>query len=562
MGRKPANDERTQWIHQHIETDYKPLLGDWKNWKPGGPVPVDTVPEKWIMDVVWPAFKAKFELEKAPDLGNLKKKFACYYWNHKEQEWAHAGKTIMAALVAGTATLSSQSSTSIASTAGPALPSTTSKRKLHGTIPWAATLTGREMFLVQEHERINKRVLQQWEEGSLSNQHHAALLQTARKQAWDSLPESEKAEWNDKAKALAERPPDVFNNQVTMLHYLPQLVVDLPGMDKHQVERSAFVMLGSYRDAKDNLCTFSVQESYPKAAAFELSDIETAWKVHSNEILPALSSSDANTNEDDATAMVFPVLTADTNLTTTMWNLEGYFKAHWARQRTTPFEMGTLLRDPGEYLNEDVGAAYQELLHDVGEKKVLSVYTLADKLHHDSIREFFKPSPPSSPTPVPPVTPTKEPKTPKKKNKRSQRTDTEAIAHGRPGDLLPPSSPHNWQESPNAAPAVEKLKKHQSNAGLNIPVTAFLAGTGDSDQQDTSAPALNLVDEAKNNKRKRGSGNDGGQEKALKRVKPHYEYGWVPAEGILERPVEVDVTEPRTSRAMARAAENRPLSLL
>ncbi|KAL0569453.1 hypothetical protein V5O48_012512 [Marasmius crinis-equi] len=638
MGRKPANDERTQWIHQHIETDYKPLLGDWKNWKPGDPVPTDTVPENWIMDVAWPAFKAKFELEKAPDLGNLKKKFACYYRNHKEQERAHAGKTIVAALVAGTVSLSSQSSTSIITTSAPAFPSTTSKHKLHGAIPWAATLTGREMFLVQERERINEGVLQQREEGRLSNQHHAALLQTARKQAWDSLPESEKAEWNDKAKALAERPPDVFNNQVTMLHHLPQLVVDLPGMDKHQVGRSAFVVLGSYRDAKDNLCTFSVQESYPKAATFDLADIETAWKAHCNKILPVHSTLDFDPDEDDTAAVVFPALTAETNLNTTMWNLELYLKAHWDRQRSTPFEMGTFLKNPVEYLHDDVDAAYQVLLRDVAEKKVLSVYALADKLHNDRIREFFKPSPPPSPTPMPPATQTKEPKTPKKKkSKRNQRTDTEAIAHGRPGDLIAPSSPHDWEESPNAAPATDKVKKHQPKPGLNIPVAAFLTvqqtvtteiednttppaqtsngaalsstqtaqeeqsktaegkgkekagpctedstpepalpaklkragkavkpkptkpkavakGTGDSDHQDTSATTLNTVIEAKNNKRKRGSENDGGKDKASKKLKSHYEYAWVPAEGILEKEVEVDVTEPRMSRAKARAA--------
>ncbi|KAL0564361.1 hypothetical protein V5O48_017687 [Marasmius crinis-equi] len=513
MGGQRSRKPEDAWIDKYMKDHYLPLIGDWENWKPGQPLLQDTTPANWIMQTAWPAYKAEFKLEEAANIETLRKNFGCKFRSFKEKGRSQAGKALLNAVIAGTMPYSTDSAEP-GSSAVSATPreQPVSNRKLSGAIPWAADLTGREMYLAQEGERLNDAVSQERQEKDLPREQHAGMLQKAKKIAWDSLSDVEQGSWNEKAKAIAQQPPDVFTNQMKMLNSLPDVVASLPGMDKYQIGCSALLLVGSYRDANDALQTFSLQERYPKGDDFELGDFMTAWKAHCNEVLPVAAPSGNGVQQGEDGSLYFPPVTDSMQHDAILYNLEIFFKKHWEHERGASFSMEVLLDKPSDYLRDELETDIGPLLSCLKAGKKWALRALADKLHEDRVTELFKPPNQSTelksttaPTPTPPpvttsttvprpaaTTPT-EPKTPAKTKPkpkggkkagqpRKGRNNTEAITHGQLGDQSPTSSDHDWQVSPNATPnatpngtKVPGKSKQADTSGLTMSITDFLA---------------------------------------------------------------------------------------
>ncbi|KAK1217928.1 hypothetical protein PQX77_019403 [Marasmius sp. AFHP31] len=496
-----SDDERTKWIQRHLKTTYKPLIGDWGSWNPGDPLPVDSAPDKWITDIAWPLYKDEFNMQEAPNLATERDRFTAKYRTFKEKERSKAGKRVLDAIVKGTVSVASTTATATLPTPPAPTAPAVSNRRLQGPIRWAANLTGREMYLAEQRERINKAVNDKRTKDNLPKEQHPGLLSTAKKEAWSALSDAERASWNAKAKALADQPLDVFNNQQLMLHTLPDLVVTLPGMEKHQVGRSAFLLLGSFRDADDRLQTFHVQESYPSGHDFNVETLTDDWTAHCNEILLVSARTEGTKTGNNENLILFSSEALGSSPESIQWNLERFFKAHWARQRADPFDMSAIIACPSDFLDHDLDPKYTELLKDLGTQKLSA--------------RFFKPpraspSPEAEPAPAPIIIPsshasTLEKATPKKK----KQSRNEAIAHSRPDYSSPLSSDHDWQESPNAlhtpsGPSTKtktKTKKAVHDKGLGISVMALLSAQkpdelGVSQKTGGKAPANPLLDDS------------------------------------------------------------------
>ncbi|KAK1215179.1 hypothetical protein PQX77_022216 [Marasmius sp. AFHP31] len=515
MGRKPSDDEHTKWIQCHLETSYKPLIGDWGSWNPGDPLPVDSAPDKWITDVAWPLYKEEFDMQEAPNLATERDRFTAKYRTFKEKERSKAGKRVLDAIVKGTVSVSSTAATAtLPAPPAPTAPAA-SNRRLQGPIRWAANLTGREMYLAEQRERINKAVNDKRKKDNLLKEGHPGLLSTAKKEAWNALSDEERASWNAKAKALADQPPDVYNNQQLMLHTLPDLVVTLPGMEKHQVGHSAFLLLGSFRDADDRLQTFHVQESYPSGHDFDVETLTDDWTAHCNEILPVSARNEGTKTGNNEDLILFPSEALGSSPESIQWNLESFFKAHWARQRADPFDMSAMIARPSDFLDHDLDPKYTEVVKDLGKQKISAVYALAELLHESPVERFFQPpwaspSPEPGPAPAPTIIPSTHASTSAKATpKKKKPSRNEAIAHSQPDYSSPLSSDHDWQESPNALHTPSgastkrktKTKKAVHDKGLGISVMALLSAQkpdelGVSHTTDGKAPDNPLLDDS------------------------------------------------------------------